>query len=108
MDVYGKYHDLVSTWKYNPKNPYENFKNSLTRRNKEIAESIENVKQERHHVVKAHRLRQPALNRYGSTAMHVGCSPTFSRSTRCTAISTKPAQDHPRAGKNLPGKPLQS
>jgi hypothetical protein len=45
MDVYGKYHDLVSTWKYNPKNPYENFKNSLTRRNKEIAESIDRLTQ---------------------------------------------------------------
>jgi hypothetical protein len=35
-NIYGKYHDVDSTWKHSPKDPYENFKNSLTRRNKEM------------------------------------------------------------------------
>jgi len=34
---YGRYGDIYSTWKHNPKDPFETFKNSITRRNKEIA-----------------------------------------------------------------------
>lgn len=36
---YGKYHDVDATWKPNPKNPYDNFKNSINRRSKELIES---------------------------------------------------------------------
>lgn len=38
-NLYGKYHDVDSTWKFSSKDPYENYKNSLTRRNKELVES---------------------------------------------------------------------
>lgn len=36
---YGRYHDVNANWKHNSKNPIESFKNSITRRGREISES---------------------------------------------------------------------
>lgn len=98
MDLYGKYHDVHSTWKHNPKNPFETFKNSLTRRNKEIAESTTNCTKEHLPVCPAHLSPQQASSRFGSIATCAGWSLTFSRSTKCNPQTMQPAQDHSRAG----------
>jgi hypothetical protein len=66
--TYGKYHDVYSTWKHNPKNPIETFKNSLTRRNKEIAESTEICRQELLPVSPPHLSPQPISNPCGFIA----------------------------------------
>jgi hypothetical protein len=76
MDVYGKYHDNVATWKHNPKNPYENFKNNLTRRNKEIAERTPNHMQALPPVSPALRWPQQVSKHSGSTVTPADSSPT--------------------------------
>jgi hypothetical protein len=40
QDDYGRYADLYSTWKHNPKDPLNAFRNSITRRNREISEGL--------------------------------------------------------------------
>ncbi len=104
--TYGKYHDVNSTWKHNPKNPMEAFKNSLTRRNKEIAESTHICTQELLPVSWAHLSPQQTSNLYASIATCVDWSLTSSRFTKCSQQTIQPTQDHPRAGEDLPGKPL--
>ena len=98
MATYGKYHDVNSTWKHNPKNPLETFKNSLTRRNKEIAESTQDCTKELLPVYRAHLSPQLASSHFDSIGTCADWSLISSRSTRCNLQTMQSAQDNPRAG----------
>lgn len=75
-DPYGKYHDILSPWKSNSKDPATSFRNALTRRNREISESTCSQMQRYPQGQPVLPSSPPASNQSGSTATSADSSRT--------------------------------
>lgn len=105
---FGKYHDENAVWKHNVKDPYTSFVNSVTRRNREIAEGTYLSIQNSPNVNALLLSLQPASSPSDSIDTSVEWSRTSSKYMKCTFTSIKHPPYHSRTSQDLRWKPFQS
>lgn len=105
---FGKYHDENAVWKPNVKDPYTNFVNSVTRRNREIAEGSCLQIQNFPNVNAPHPSPPPASSPSDSIDTSAEWSRTSSKYTKCTFSLIKNSPYHSWTGQDFRWQPFQS